>query len=624
MPAIVRKSARHPTAESRLSAMGARLTSDNPITPILLDMLEAARTGRRMDDGSALSQIYNTRLLGRIPQAHLDRLHANLETLSPAMRTRVSPMARRAVLPHHLSRERALLDTRIARGVAEALMPQRRIDVPLQTVRKLDLHTTFGGVDFGKTVMHDIDPAVLRQVFNPGTLVLAPLPDKPVLESILPKAPQGYMPQQKLTLRVSYPDVPSPTFKVILSHSDDVKIDGQSLSTDYAVLTPKVLGKPSPWGTRLSIVLPDNLFDRSWIRVVVTSGGKAVDSNRMEIDRLQVATNAAILASPEITAVKPAGGHLPGSVVQIEGHNIGRVAVKKQGNDAHGNATPGTPTVDMKGYVRLMSAKDPSSDVKLPLTVGSGMSADGLVQAQCTLPMNLLPGDYWLLVGNEPNGIIIGAAPVFEHGAESLTVDFRVDAFKYAIHLDNVHCADESDPEWAGGDEILAQWAGFGDATEFSKGTNELSGFDDGETKSFSPSDSSIFPVAGGFGEVKIALGLEIALFENDDSDVKVWQTTMQAVGSVSTAVGKLLLELGQPTAAAIAGVVTAVAEAISTIAGLFGGTDPLGSQQLLWSALDLQKLTDNPAKRFSGVLPFHNSDDDGSYDVVYTVSRLG
>lgn len=634
-----RKPSRHADAESRLRALGPRLRADNPIVPLMLEMLDAARRDVRIAGDTPLARLYASDVAGRIPRAHLERLHRNLQSLRPETRARLTarplrPLER--IQPDDLQVARGVLDDRIARGVAEVLLKPRlpvghgRRTVPMK-------NDGMGGNIFkvmGKDALADLDPKVWQRVLRDPLIrvIQLELPSAPVLDSVMPKK-KAYMPGEKVTLRLRYPDWTNVAFKVVLSTGDDIKIDGQSLANDYATLVPKVLGKANPHGTRLHITLPADLAGTSWVRVEVTANGAKTDTNRVSIDRVTVPAVSPVFGSPALTAIKPGDGQLPGREVIVEGRNIGQVKVVKAGSDSFGQPVVSTPSIKMACHVRLLSPNGADTDVHLPLTVIKPSPLDGIGTARFTLPVDVVPGDYWLqlVMGDAPGGPSTGIwliPPVFEEGPETLVADFRVKACKFAVRFDTIHCLDESDPETTFGfdtidDEVFTECAIVADDMAWAKASKVFENFDDGETEAFPGTHAAIYPVGGGFGEVRVALGLQTELYETNDGDVQAWQKTMGVVSNLATKVGKLLLDLGQIKAAAIAAAVAAIAEAISAIAGLFGGSDSLGSHALVWTARELQEKTNNASRSFGGTLQFHNSDDDGSYDVAYTVSRL-
>jgi hypothetical protein len=75
---------------------------------------------------------------------------------------------------------------------------------------------------------------------------------------------------------------------------------------------------------------------------------------------------------------------------------------------------------------------------------------------------------------------------------------------------------------------------------------------------------------------------------------------------------------------AAIAGAAAMIADAAAGFADLIGNeSDNLGIQPRAWSAVQLQTLTNNPNKQFSGQLDFINSDSTGSWKADFVVTRF-
>ena len=624
-----RKPARHATAEARLRSMGSRLRDDNPIVPLMLEMFDAARRDVAIDPRSPLAALYEAEVRGRMPRAPLERMHANLRRLPTDLRARVVPAEHSAAIDIvDLGAARSRLDTRIARGVAEALMrPRPRLRLPPGPTRKLvKLDARFGTSTLGMPALDDLDPRVWQQVFNPNVLkhIINAPPTTPVLDSIMPKAPSGFVPGQMLTLRLRYPDWANATFQVLLSRGDDIQLDGQSSAQDYATLDPKVLGSAKPGDTRLQVKLPDSLAVASWVRVVVSHAGATEDTNRIRIDRFTVPATATVLASPQLTAILPGNGQLPGREVIVEGRNLGNAQVMQAGTDILGAPATTAASIKRGASVRLLSPAGPAHDLTLPLTILKPSPVGGIGHARFTLPVDLTPGDYWMqLVSTMAVAGVELSPPVYDNGPESNAMGFSVRAHQFAVRWDTLSCKDESYPEPWGSDELVTQWTVVADDAAWSKGTGEYTGFDDGDTGQLVGADANAFPVGGGFGAVRIALGLRAEMYESDDGDVKAWQKAMQITGKIASAIGGLLLKLGQPKPAAIAAVVVAISEAVSLFAGLFEGPDELGSWGLVWSAQQLQTLTDNATRSFGDTLHYDNSDDDGSYSLSYTVTRL-
>lgn len=624
-PVIPRiKPRRTRTVDQRLAVLAPRMSGDNPVLAAVLDMLEIARTGTAVPRGAPLSGVYMRHVQGRFSRDQLEHAHTALSTLSPEIRSKIAPRAPIAALPRDLEAYRDVIDQHIARGIVSsfhARVPTRPFPgkPPVPVPSKIPVMGSITELEIDPAVFKHIDPSVLKNI-----PMLIALPKEPFIEAIKPVA-DAYSAGQTLVLYVAYPDLPSPTFKVALCRNNAIEFGTQEWE-DFVVIEPKVLGKTSPHGTRLQIVLPQSMDLSQHIRVIVTSQGTAHGSNRLPINRIPQDPKAMLLASPVLTSILPANHCRPGSKVVVQGMNLGHVRVLKPGSDALGNPTPGADFIGKGAYVILTHVDAPSADMKLTLSKIKVSTASTPGQGEFVLPTNAVPGNYLMQLGVE-SGIVFNPEG-YEAGPESLSVPFNVDAHRFAVQITSVSCMDESDPETflgsnAYSDEIVAAFGGYADQNGFAKSTHELTEFDDGEVKNFSGLDAAVYPMDGGFGDVKIALGLRMDLFESDASDATDTQSTFAAIGSLATAVGAELLKLGQITAAAIAGIVAAVAEAIAALAPLFNGPDALGTQNRVWTALELQQRTQNPSLSFSETLQFLNGDDDGSYEVTIAVGRL-
>jgi hypothetical protein len=620
MPAIeLRRPRRNLSTEARVRALGLRAPEDNPILTIILDMLEAARTGRQFSSAAPLGALYNEYVVKRIPQTHLQRMHENLQSLPLELRRLVAPRDPQPQLPTDLAIERGRLDELTARGVLTSLMNLRA-----PQGRRLS-GTRVNGNVFSPEVIADMDPQAWTRVLRDAVLKDIPLltlPEKPVLETISPVKDAGYLPGDKITLRVSFPNLPSPAFKVFLCRNlsiDPSMPDWQ----DYAEMPAKVLNKATPYGTRLQVSLPQSMEMSSHIRVVVRSGGKDHATNKLPIKRKALPETAAVYATPAITQVFD-GTALPGHELVFKAHNLGQIQVLTQGKDQMGKVFPNTPTINLSMHVKLYSNVDGASDVKLPVTIIDPSAPGKEGTGRIKLPMDMVPGEFWMQLVADA-GVQIGPPSTFKDGAESEPRLMTIHAHQYRLQLNSIRCVDESHAFWefAGNDEVLASWGGYADANELKGNTRDYAGFNDGTTKPIDPTEGIVHPHAGAFGPIGVVLGMRVNLLENDDADVQATKQVAQAIAELADKIGKELAKMGQLKAAAIAGIVSAVASAVDKIATLFGGTDNLGSQWVAWDAVTLQKRTAT-TKSFTETLSFHNDDDTGSYELTFTVTRLG
>ncbi|GIV21734.1 MAG: hypothetical protein KatS3mg023_3485 [Armatimonadota bacterium] len=238
---------------------------------------------------------------------------------------------------------------------------------------------------------------------------------------------------------------------------------------------------------------------------------------------------------------------------------------------------------------------------KAGFTLGKVLSD---TQVEITIPHTLLPGNYQVVMA-------IG------DGISNRLV-YPVRAFRYQVNFVKIHCTDESNPEWAGSDEIVTTWVVARDTEAWTKNTGEYTGFDDGDEQSYKPGDRTIFLPSGGPGEVKSLLAISTSLYEWDAGDAKAASTVIGFVGDLAK---EILNAMGKVELAKIVAALIPLVQKV--IAWLGGDPDFLGTRGIGWSALELLQATDNAQKRFTGTLEFRNSGDTGSYTVTYEVLRV-
>lgn len=238
---------------------------------------------------------------------------------------------------------------------------------------------------------------------------------------------------------------------------------------------------------------------------------------------------------------------------------------------------------------------------KAGFTLGKVLSD---TQMEITIPNSLLPGNYQVVVA-------IG------EGVSNRLV-YPVRAFRYQVNFLKVRCVDESNPEWAGSDEIVTTWVVARDTEVWAKNTGEYGGFDDGDEQSYKVGDRTVFLPGGGPGEVKSVLAISTSLYEWDAGDA---EAASKVIGFIGDLAKEVLNAMGKVDLAKIVGALTPLVQKV--ISWLGGDPDPLGTRNLAWSALELLQATDNAQRRLTGTLQFHNSGDTGSYDVTYEVIRV-
>jgi hypothetical protein len=238
-------------------------------------------------------------------------------------------------------------------------------------------------------------------------------------------------------------------------------------------------------------------------------------------------------------------------------------------------------------------------------------------QLKLTVPQGILPGKYRIAVVAKGSTV------------PSNWVNLNVLAPRYRLEFTKVKCLDESNPEWWGDDEILTVWGINADPNyTWIKGTNKkgtknsYENFSDGVEQAYKPEHRWVFPptfkepYAPKAQEIKRYLVVSTTLWEVDISDAAAWSTALDLMGDL---VKGILEALGYGV---IGEIVNFVLDAIANFLNLIGvSPDWLGLKELVWTAVDLQKLTANK-QSVSGKLDFNNSDADGSYSASYTVYR--
>jgi len=314
------------------------------------------------------------------------------------------------------------------------------------------------------------------------------------------------------------------------------------------------------------------------VQVSVKTSSGIQDTNRVDF-RIKTPPPPA----PEISAITPS--QYPGRTALITGRHFGGV--------------PGVYFLPMDE--QPMASYVTFEGQKAGFTLGKVLSD---TQMEITIPNSLLPGNYQVVVA-------IGSGI-------SNRVVYSVRAYRYQVNFLKIHCIDESNPEWAGSDEIVTTWVVARDTEVWAKNTGEYGGFDDGDEQSYRTGDRTVFMPGGGPGEVKSVLAVSVSLYEWDAGDAKA---ASEVVGFIGDLAKEVLNAMGEVEWAKLVAALTPVIQKLITWLG--GDPDFLGTRNIGWSALELLQATDNPQKRFSGKLEFRNSSDIGSYDVTYEVIRV-
>lgn len=484
----------------------------------------------------------------------LQQLVQDYQQLPPQIRAKLSPAG---VNLDRIDQPINLQTLRLSPGVAST----QRFEMP--RVRAVD-------------ITKSPPPDVLRRLYPNQFWVLS----TPYVRSIQPaRGGQGYDPGQTITLQGKNFESDKTRNSVVVFK----EMAGGSFG-ELTRLTPTVC---SP--TAIELSLPSNLAPgRYLLRVDCTrSNGKVEQGNLVMLPVRQPPPPA-----PVIQSISPSAQYA-GKKVLINGANFlaqtGYAWVWFKPMDGQSllvsetscPAAPGEPTV--RTNARILNA----------------------TQMELTLPATLLPGHY--MVVTQTGG-----------GSTSNWVECEIRPFRYKVNFLDIHCKDESDPEWAGGDEIVTAWVIMADEMAWSKSTGEYTGFDDGDTKNYNPADRSVFLPGAGGGEVKQALAISTTVFEWDAGDAKAASDVIGFIGDLAANILKAFKMEG------IAAVIKMITPLIQKLVAWLGGNpDNLGTRTLAWSALDLLELTNSPQRRYIGELNFDNSDDDGSYRLRYEILRI-
>ncbi len=322
------------------------------------------------------------------------------------------------------------------------------------------------------------------------------------------------------------------------------------------------------------------------LELVVTAAGGEKTSNRVAFT-IKIPPPPA----PVLSSVSPS--QHPGKTVLLTGQHL------LQGRPAQ------SPPVYMV-YFKPMDEQPLVSYI----TVG-GENMDAVLASplsdtnmEVTVPSRLLPGNYQVFIGTG--------------SAVSNRLSYAVRAYRYQVNFVKLKCVDESDPEWTGSDEVVTTWVVSRDTEAWAKNTGEYTELDDGNEQNYKVSDRTVFTPTGSPGEVRNLLAIATTLYEWDAGDV---EAANKAIGFVAELAAGILNYFEKKE---IAAVIKALVPLIQKLISWLGGDpDNLGTRYLTWSAHELQQMTDNSQKRFSGTLQFRNDDDTGSYDVTYEVLRV-
>ncbi len=540
----------------RLELALAKDTEPDALTPIIMHTIERGLQGSRRQGTSPLDEVFD-RVLQRHPEidrALLQRLVTDYKAIPASIRTRRLPASL------------ANLD------------PGRPLEV--QTIRAAgDLVLAVGRSVSRPAPKLTPSTARLSELLKTSDLARPGLkpPDVYILR-IVPAGSGGYEAGQKLTL-IGWGFSANKSENTIRI----LKTMAGGSQGEFATLNPQVASTEA-----MEFRVPDRMDPGQYaLELVVRTGGADKTSNRVAF-----AIKAPPPPAPVINSISPA--QYPGKKVLLTGQHLlqGRSASDpKQVYSVYFKPMDDQPLVSylvVEGEQLGCVLASPVNDTNMEVTI----------------PSTLLPGNYQVFIGTG--------------SSISNRVTYAVRAYRYQVNFVRLKCIDESNPEWAGSDEVVTTWVVGRDTEAWAKNTGEYTEFDDGEEQNYKVGDRTVYMPTGSPGEVKMLLTIATSLYEWDSGDV---EAANKVIGFVGDLAAEILKYFEKPELAVLVKALVPLIQKL--VAWLGGDPDNLGTRYLAWTALELQQMTDNPQKRFSGTLQFRNSGDTGSYDVTYKVLRV-
>lgn len=448
------------------------------------------------------------------------------------------------------------------------------------------------GVALSESQIADVSSRFLRSLGQPGRSVpimaprLAKLDVKlaqdlvnrmahPCITSIDPRVAGGYQPGQRISL-YGWKFSPNRTENRLVVY----KVMGNGSLGERAQLEPAVCSD-----TAMEVTLPTDLEPAQYrIKVVVSRAGLVDESPLIPLS----------VASPPPPAPSVSGCApeklVPGREVVLNGANFTRQA----------DRTALVYLAPMEGQQLPFAVRVGGQDC---ITAIASVLNDN--QATFQLPRVIQPGRY--------------RAALSVGGAVSSWSVVDIQPLQYRVRFTQIHCLDESDPERPGHDEVFTAWCVVRDGFAKAKSVGdhrEYYNWDDGDWDQYHPDDQNVFP-DGDDGSVKQGLVIATSLFEWDAGDMKRVNEAIGLIGDVTQAMLKMK---GEEKSAEFIKALTPVIQKVVSWCG--GDPDPLGTQAVGWTAMELASLTDNPGRRFVGRQEFRNNDSTGSYEVFFEVSE--
>ena len=288
---------------------------------------------------------------------------------------------------------------------------------------------------------------------------------------------------------------------------------------------------------------------------------------------VQVSIAAPLPPAPTITTLSPANVR-PGKTVVIIGSNFDRNSyVDLEAIGVDGGPAPAGRNL----YARVVHYVSPT-------------------RLEFTLPVELWPGNYQLAVWKLDGG---------RGNWKSLVVD----SYRYKVRFTRVRCIDETNPEWAGSDELVIAWLSNVDhgRAAWRKNTADHGDYDEGETATLRPEWQYVVRPNGSAERVDGELEVGTVVWEWDMGDVATAQDAVDFVGDILSSV--------LPGASIVAGFFGEL------IQFLWGDPDHLGTTVEAWTAPQLQTRTQNADRRYSHWVTVGSGD--GVYKLMCHIYRI-
>lgn len=273
----------------------------------------------------------------------------------------------------------------------------------------------------------------------------------------------------------------------------------------------------------------------------------------------------------------PAGGaYAPGAALRVVGGSLA------------------TQPEDVHVY---LYAEVPGRYTTRPLSVAAASPTALVFQ----LPADLPEGRYHLsITSGRKSASLASAIQVSKTGVSSTLEQVGpAPAAHYRLSLLRLECVDETNPEWWGNDDVMLLLSAVGDGQVVTRATGPLRDFSDGGTQAVPEGDRQILTNA----QVTQGMGLAVELWR--------WNPPAPATGVV----GEWALREALANAlAAPEPQFRAPKPQADVAAELAVCADPVGYQQLTWTAAELRQLL-QPGQKLDKVVELRQGDKPEDYD---------